>query len=107
MYKWILWCVMLFAWCTDLNAQQTVKGSVLDGSSNNEPMIGATIQVPGTKTAAVADFDGNFTIVMPEGKSIIQVSMIGYKTQVINVKGKTSVQVILEADATRWTKWSW
>ncbi len=99
MYKWILWCVMLIAWCADLNAQQVVKGSVLDGSSNNEPMIGATVQVPGTQTATVADLDGNFTITMPAGKSVIQVSMIGYKTQVINVKGKNSVQVILEAEA--------
>lgn len=90
---------MLVAWCTGLNAQQIVKGQVLDGASNNEPMIGATIQVPGTKTAAVADFDGNFSITMPAGKTLIQVSMIGYKTQVINVKDKTSVQVVLEAEA--------
>ena len=98
MHKWILWCAMLIAWCADLNAQQTVKGTVLDGSSNNEPMIGAVIQVPGTQVGTVADLDGNFTITMPEGKNLIQVSMFGFKTQVINVKGKTSVEVILVTD---------
>ena len=98
MHKWILWCAMLIAWCADLNAQQTVKGTVLDGSSNNEPMIGAVIQVPGTQVGTVADLDGNFTITMPEGKNLIQVSMFGFKTQVINVKGKTSVKVILVTD---------
>ena len=90
---------MLFAWCANLNAQNVVKGSVLDASHNNEPLIGATVQVPGTSTGVVADLDGNFTISLPEGKNVIQVSMIGYKTQVINVKGKTSVQVLLEEEA--------
>ena len=76
MYKWILWCFMLFAWCTDLNAQQTVKGSVLDGSSNHEPMIGATIQGQGPKTAGEADLDGNSTITLPAGTSHIKVTMV-------------------------------
>lgn len=99
MYKLMLWCFMLFAWCANLNAQNVVKGSVFDASHNNEPLIGATVQVPGTSTGVVADLDGNFTISLPEGKNVIQVSMIGYKTQVINVKGKTSVQVLLEEEA--------
>ena len=99
MYKWILWCVMLFAWCANVNAQRTVTGQVVDGSANNEPMIGATVQVPGTSAGVVADLDGNFSLTMPEGKDLIQVSMIGYKTQVINVKGKTSVKVVMLEEA--------
>ena len=40
-----------------LNAQ-TVKGTVISGS-DNEPLIGASVMVQGTKTGAVADLDGN------------------------------------------------
>lgn len=43
-----------------LNAQ-TVKGTVISGS-DNEPLIGASVMVQGTKTGAVTDLDGNFTI---------------------------------------------
>lgn len=99
MYKCLLWCFMLFAWCANLNAQHVVKGSVLDASHNNEPLIGATIQIHGASAGVVADLDGNFTITVPDGKNVIQVSMIGYKTQVVNVKGKSDVKVYLEEEA--------
>ena len=82
-----------------LQAQTQLKGRVLDGSMNNEPLIGASIQVPGTTSGTVSDLDGNFVFQLPEGKFIVQVSMIGYKTKVVNVKGKDFVEVILEEDA--------
>ena len=55
--------------------------------------------MPGTSIGTVADLDGNFSFTLPEGKFLIQVSMIGYKTQVVNVKGKTEVDVSLYEDA--------
>ena len=100
MYKWILGCIMLAAWCTGIKAQHTVSGTIVDGSDNEEPLIGATVQVPGTSTGTVADLDGNFTITLPEGKHILQVSMIGYKTQVLNVKDKSVLKVIMHVEAT-------
>ena len=80
-------------------AQQQIKGRVLDGASPGEVLIGASIQVPGTTSGTVSDLDGNFQFTMPEGKFIIQVSMIGYKTQVVNVKGKTEIEVTLQEDS--------
>ena len=56
-------------------AQQQIKGHIIDGTLN-EPLIGASIQVPGTTVGTVADLDGNFSFTMPEGKFLIQVSMI-------------------------------
>lgn len=78
---------------------QTVTGRVLDGSMNNEPLVGATIQIPGSTTGVVSDIDGNFKIDMPQGKIMLQVSMVGYSTRVINVKGKTNIEVVLKEDA--------
>ncbi len=91
--------LLLFTLCfLHIEAQQQIKGRVMDGS-HNEPLIGASIQVPGTSIGTVADLDGNFSFTLPEGKFLIQVSMIGYKTQVVNVKGKTEVDVSLYEDA--------
>ena len=84
-----IYFLLLFTMCfMHIEAQQQIKGRVMDGK--NEPLIGASIQVPGTSIGTVADLDGNFSFTLPEGKFLLQVSMIGYKTQVVNVKGKTT-----------------
>jgi TonB-linked SusC/RagA family outer membrane protein len=95
----IFLCMTLLAISLGISAQTAIKGKVLDGSSNNEPMIGASVQVPGTTVGALTDVDGNFSFTLPEGKSVIQISMVGYKTQVMNVKGKASVEVTLQEDS--------
>ena len=79
-------------------AQSTITGTVIDGTVN-EPAIGASIIVVGTTTGTVTDMDGNFSLDVPDGKFILQVSMVGYKTQVVNIKGKTSVNVTLQEDS--------
>ncbi len=76
---------------------QSLKGNVKD--SNGEPIIGATIQEKGAKNMAVTDLDGNFSIELSGGKQIT-VSYIGMKTATVNVSGKSSVNVVMEDEAT-------
>ena len=76
---------------------QSLKGNVKD--SNGEPIIGATIQEKGSKNMAVTDLDGNFSISLSGGKQIT-VSYIGMKTATVNVGGKSSVNVVMEDEAT-------
>ncbi len=90
---------LLLSVCAAVCAQTVIKGKVLDGSQANEPMIGASVQVPGTSVGSITDVDGNFSFTLPKGKSMIQVSMIGYKTQVINLKGRDYVEIVLKEDA--------
>ena len=80
-----------------LFAQTHIVGRVMDGA-NNETAIGASVIVPGTTVGTVTDFDGRFSLDVPDGKFILQISMVGYKTQVVNIKGKTSVDVTLMED---------
>ena len=82
---------------THAKAQSTISGRVMDGASN-ESAIGASVLVVGTTVGTITDFDGNFTLVVPEGKFILQISMVGYKTQVINIRGKERIDVTLQAD---------
>ena len=67
-----------------LNAQ-TVKGTVISGS-DNEPLIGASVMVQGTKNGAVTDLDGNFTISAKNGQTL-EVSYLGFITQKVKVTG--------------------
>lgn len=93
----VIWLMLLIT-SISLHVQQKLTGTILDGS-DKQPLVGATIQVPGSSHGAVADLDGHFTFELPAGKTMVQVSMVGYKTQVINVKGKQTLQVLLQPDA--------
>ncbi|MBP5257600.1 MAG: TonB-dependent receptor [Prevotella sp.] len=98
MKKLAMLFVALVTGC-QLFAQTQVSGTVLDGAASNEPMIGATVMVEGTSSGTVTDIDGNFTIALPQGKSRIVVSSVGYKTQTVNVAGQKKIQIIMQEDA--------
>ncbi len=76
---------------------QTVQVNVKDATG--EAVIGASVIEQGTQNGGVTDFDGNFTIKLTAGKPIV-ISYIGMKTQTINAKGKSSLNIVLEEDAT-------
>ena len=79
----------------EMIAQTTAKGQVFD--SMGEPVIGATVVEKGNpKNAAVTDFDGNFTLKVPQGKKIV-ITYVGMKTQELSPSG--SMKVTLEDDA--------
>ena len=78
-------------------AQQEVTGVVSDNIG--ELLPGATVMVLGTDDGTVTDFDGNFTITVPDNNSVLVVSFIGMKTIEITVGDQTVIDVILEADS--------
>lgn len=52
-------------------------GIVVD--DQGEPVVGATVSVPGTTIATATDIDGRFTLTVPDNKSV-RVTYIGFKT---------------------------
>ena len=77
-----------------LNAQ-TVKGTVISGT-DNEPLIGASVMVQGTKDGTVTDLDGNFAIAARNGQTL-EVSYLGFITQKVKVTGSV-INVTLNED---------
>ena len=75
-----------------------VTGTVND--ENGSPLPGATIQLRGSETVgAITDFDGNFSISIPnQSSSILIISYIGYVNQEINISNTNSINVNLEPD---------
>ena len=73
-------------------AAQTVRvsGTVTDAIG---PVVGAS----GTQNGAITDMDGHFTLNVQPGASI-EISSIGYVTQVIAVGNQTQFAVMLEED---------
>lgn len=76
-------------------AQEEIKGKVID-LKRNEPIIGATVIVKGTNIGSVTDFDGNFSLLLPEGSTEIVVSYLGYKAKTIQVGNQSFLTIYLE-----------
>ena len=76
----------------------TIKGRVTD-ETLKEGVPGANVTVKGTSIGTITDFDGNFTIVAPSKKSVLNISFIGYVTQEIVVGDRTIINVSLKEDA--------
>lgn len=72
---------------------QEVTGTVYD--DQNVPLPGASVQVKGTTTGAITDFDGNYSIAASTG-DILVFSYVGFNTQEATVTGST-LDVTLQA----------
>lgn len=68
-----------------------VTGTVTDSAG---PVIGATVIVKGTTTGVITDFDGNFTLSVPVGATIV-VSYIGYENKEIRFNGEKTLKIQL------------
>lgn len=98
LFKVFLACILCMMAIPEALAQQiTVTGKVTD--STNEGMPGVNVQVKGTTTGTITDFDGNYSISVPNSKATLVFSFIGYETQEITVGGKKVLNVQLEDDA--------
>lgn len=79
--------------------QQTkkqVSGTVTDKVG---AVIGASVMVPGTSIGVVTDVDGHYTIEVPAGTKVLEVSCIGYATQQITLGAGNVYNVVLVEDS--------
>ena len=94
----VTWVLILFLLSTaEAFAQVKVNGVVID--KNKEPLIGVNITIKGISTGTITDVNGKYTIQVPDSKSTLVFSYIGYKTDQIVVGKNTLVNVIMEEDA--------
>lgn len=70
----------------------TISGKIIDGSG--QPLAGATILLKGTNKAVTSDFDGKFTIVVPDSKSVLIVSFVGFDAKNVAVDASGAPMVI-------------
>lgn len=77
------------------NGMKDIKGVIHD--TNGEPVIGASIVVQGTSNRAISDLEGKFTLSVPD-KSVIEVSFVGFETQIIKVSQKSDFNIVLHDD---------
>ena len=73
----------------------TVKGVITD--SSGEPLVGATIAVPGTTTGTTADIDGKFTLKVEDDQTI-QVTSVGFQTVKLKIGKNREFNIVMKDD---------
>ncbi len=88
----LLLCIMQIAVFAQ---EREVTGTVTD--AEGIPLPGVSIQIKGTTQGTITDFDGNYTITVPEDATLIY-SYIGFVTQEVPVGDQTEIPIILRED---------
>lgn len=86
-FMWIL----SFAMYAQLS---TVSGIISD--SSGETLIGVSIRVVGSNTGTVTDVNGYYTLSNVPSNAQLEISYIGMTTQVIDIKGRTTINIVME-----------
>lgn len=83
---------------TSIQSQQSKKvtGTVVDDKGN--PVIGATVMQKGTSNGTVTDYDGKFSLNVPNGTTLT-VTFIGYAPQEITVGQRSDYSITLSEDS--------
>lgn len=81
-----------------VHAQNKISGTISD--TQNQPLIGVSIYIPGLQKGTVTDADGNYTLInLPNGTVKIIFSYVGFSTQnkLVSLQEKATVlDLILE-----------
>ncbi len=93
-YRFLILSAALFFSSSLFAQQKNYSGTVLD--SNGEPIIGATVKIPGSSTGVVTDLDGHFNISVNPGTKL-EVSYIGMKSR--SLTADDNMRITLQDDA--------
>jgi TonB-linked SusC/RagA family outer membrane protein len=74
-------------------AEIRVTGKVT--SEKGEPLEGVSVLVKGTRTGAITDVNGNFSITVPDD-AVLVFSSVGYENAEVNVNGQSTMSVVLK-----------
>ena len=84
---------MLILLSSAMSAQETISGTITD--ENGVPLPGATIVVVETNDGTTTDFDGNYSINVSEGQTIL-LSYVGYETLTLKVSDDSNFDISLK-----------
>ena len=80
-----LWLVIALCIPAAMLKAADIRGVIID-KSNQEPLIGATVQIAGTTIGAITDIDGNFSLTgLDDGTYTLVASYVSYKEERVQV----------------------
>lgn len=95
MLKRILFLLLALCTLSIYGQSVQVRGKVTDEAKEGLP--GVSISIKGTTSGNVTDLDGNFSIAVDQGETLV-FSFIGFTTQEIVYKGQNTLNVTMVSD---------
>jgi len=91
-------CILVFFMIFSVAmSAQTISGVVSDDTG--EAIIGANVIVKGTTIGTITDLDGSYSLNLPSGSTVLEVSYLGYKSQSITIEGRKTINVVMMTDS--------
>jgi TonB-dependent starch-binding outer membrane protein SusC len=94
-FKCVFMLTLAMCLTSALFAQISVQGKVID--NNGQALSGVSVLVKNTSNGTTTDNTGSFSISVPDTKSILVFSYVGFPTQEMEVGSKTTLDVTLSA----------
>lgn len=89
--------LLIFILSSSLAFSQTeISGTVTD-QETKEPLIGANIVFEDTSTGTATDYDGKYTLTVPEGATKVVISYTGYQDKIITLDNRTNLDIELSS----------
>ncbi|WP_257669149.1 SusC/RagA family TonB-linked outer membrane protein [Parapedobacter tibetensis] len=94
LFVWLFWSIGTGA----LAQTRQLQGTVYDELA--QPLSGVSLMVQGTNIGTTTDEDGKFVVAIPAtGEVLIEVRYIGYKSQVLAVGDRQTMDIEMESEA--------
>ena len=77
--------------------ETTISGTVVS-SDDTVPIPGVNVVIEGTTVGTATDFDGNYSIVVPNDSAVLTFSYLGYLSQNVTVGNKNVINVTLQVN---------
>ncbi|MDD7885090.1 SusC/RagA family TonB-linked outer membrane protein [Flavivirga sp. 57AJ16] len=85
----------------DANTQQQINVTGTITGASGQPIPGVTVLIKGTLKGTATDFDGSYTIIVPNPENVLVFSALGYETQEIVVGDQNNIDVIMKEAASK------
>jgi hypothetical protein len=83
---------------TEVWAQELQVSGKVTAAEDNAALPGVSIVVKGTTMGTTTDADGNYSINVPDGNSILVFTFIGFTPVEAALNNRTTVDIAMEAD---------
>lgn len=78
-----------------LGQTNTVSGTVADRETG-QPLVGVNILIKGTSIGTATNASGHYSLQVENLQDTLRISYVGYKTKMVPINGRTSINVALE-----------
>lgn len=90
--------LVVFVGINFLQAQTVQISGTVTSADDGMPVPGVSIQVKGTTTGTATDANGGYSFEVPQTATTLVYSFLGYRTQEIEIAGRTVINLVLELD---------